>query len=63
MVVQDVPKVLKGRAVPALMATGRVMGAYGMTFAAVGGIFAAVDVRTPLSPFAQLCALVIISFN
>ena len=39
------PKVLKGRAVPAAMATARVMGAYGMTFAAVGGIFAAVDVR------------------
>ena len=36
---------LKGRAVPALMATGRVMGAYGATFAAVGSVFAAVDVR------------------
>jgi hypothetical protein len=42
---QDVPKVLKGKAWPALMATGRVMGVYGATFAAIGGIFAAVDVR------------------
>ena len=36
---------LKGKAWPALMATGRVMGVYGATFAAIGGIFAAVDVR------------------
>ncbi len=36
---------LKGRALPALLATGRVMGVYGVTFAAIGGIFAAVDVR------------------
>ncbi len=42
---QDVPKVLKGKALPALLATGRVMGAYGATFAAIGGLFAAVDVR------------------
>jgi hypothetical protein len=42
---QDVPKVLKGKALPALLATGRVMGVYGVTFAAIGGIFAAVDVR------------------
>ena len=42
---QDVPKVLKGKAWPALVATGRVMGVYGATFAAIGGIFAAVDVR------------------
>ena len=38
---------LKGKAWPALVATGRVMGVYGMTFAAIGGIFAAVDVRAP----------------
>jgi hypothetical protein len=44
---QDVPKVLKGKAWPALVATGRVMGMYGVTFAAIGGIFAAVDVRAP----------------
>ncbi len=36
---------LKGKAWPALVATGRVMGVYGATFAAIGGIFAAVDVR------------------
>jgi len=42
---QDVPKVLKGKALPALVATTRVMGVYGATFAAIGGIFAAVDVR------------------
>jgi hypothetical protein len=42
---QDVPKVLKGKALPALLATGRVMGAYSVTFAAIGGLFAAVDVR------------------
>eukprot|EP00976_Prorocentrum_cordatum_P073279 1181022-Prorocentrum_minimum.AAC.5 len=39
----DVPKVLKGRAFPALMATSRVMGSYGITFAAVGAAFASTE--------------------
>lgn len=43
--VQDVPKVLKGKAFPALLATGRGMGIYGATFAAIGAAFSAVDVR------------------
>jgi hypothetical protein len=42
---QDVPKGLKGKAVPALLATTRGMGASGATLAAIGGVFAAVDVR------------------
>lgn len=37
---------LKGQAWPALRATGRIMGSSSLTFAAVGGIFAAVDVRS-----------------
>ena len=36
---------LKGKALPALLATGRAMGASSITFAAIGGLFAAVDVR------------------
>lgn len=47
VLVQDVPKVLKGKALPALVATGRVMGVYGATFAAIGAAFSAVDVRLP----------------
>jgi len=47
---QDVPKVLKGKALPALLATGRVMGGHSVTFAAIGGIFAAVDVRAARWP-------------
>jgi hypothetical protein len=39
--------VLKNKALPALAATGRVMGRYSLTMAAVGGVFAAVDVRAP----------------
>lgn len=48
---------LKGKALPALLATGRVMGAYGITFAAIGGIFAAVDVRSARAgrPFPRCC--------
>ena len=36
---------LRGKALPALLATGRAMGASSFTFAAIGGVFAAVDVR------------------
>jgi len=39
----DVPKVMKGKAFPALMSTGRVMGSYGVTFAAVGAAFASTE--------------------
>mmetsp|Transcript_20230 Transcript_20230/g.65858 ORF Transcript_20230/g.65858 Transcript_20230/m.65858 type:complete len:160 (+) Transcript_20230:61-540(+) len=39
----DVPAVMKGRAWPALAATLRVMGSYGMTFGFIGGAFAAGD--------------------
>lgn len=37
---------LRGKALPALIATGRVMGSYGATFAAIGAAFSAVDVRS-----------------
>jgi import inner membrane translocase subunit TIM22 len=39
----DVPKVMKGKAVPALMKTGKVMGATGVTFAAIGASYAAAE--------------------
>mmetsp|Transcript_4866 Transcript_4866/g.8415 ORF Transcript_4866/g.8415 Transcript_4866/m.8415 type:complete len:158 (+) Transcript_4866:179-652(+) len=39
----DVPKVMKNRAFPALMSTSRVMGSYGITFAAVGAAFASTE--------------------
>lgn len=43
---------LRGKALPALIATGRVMGSYGATFAAIGATFSAVDVR-PLAEFSS----------
>lgn len=39
----DVPRVMKGKAVPALMKTGKVMGATGVTFAAIGASYAAAE--------------------
>eukprot|EP00249_Psilotum_nudum_P001660 c14287_g1_i1 orf=152-622(+) len=40
---QDVPAVERNVALPALKKTGRMMGNYGLTFAAVGGVFAFTD--------------------
>lgn len=40
---QDVPAVERNVALPALKKTGRIMGNYGLTFAAIGGIFAFTD--------------------
>jgi import inner membrane translocase subunit TIM22 len=37
---QDVPAVERNVALPALKKTGRIMGNYGLTFAAIGGLFA-----------------------
>ena len=37
---------LRNKAMPALLATARVMGHHSLTFAAVGGLYAAVDVRS-----------------
>lgn len=37
---QDVPAVERNVALPALKKTGRMMGSYGLTFGAIGGIFA-----------------------
>jgi import inner membrane translocase subunit TIM22 len=37
---QDVPAVERNVALPALKKTGRIMMNYGLTFAAIGGIFA-----------------------
>ena len=37
---QDVPAVERNVALPALRKTGRIMGSYGLTFGAIGGIFA-----------------------
>lgn len=37
---QDVPAVERNVALPALRKTGRIMGNYGLTFAAIGGLFA-----------------------
>lgn len=40
---QDVPAVERNVAMPALRKTGRIMGNYGLTFAAIGGLFAFTD--------------------
>jgi len=37
---QDVPAVERNLALPAMLKTGRIMGNYGLTFAAIGGLFA-----------------------
>lgn len=39
----DVPKVMKGKALPGLMKTGKVMGATGITFAFIGASYAAAE--------------------
>eukprot|EP01018_Ginkgo_biloba_P033143 Gb_39940 [translate_table: standard] len=39
----DVPRVEREVALPGLIRTGRLMGNYGLTFAAIGGIFAFTD--------------------
>eukprot|EP00244_Chara_vulgaris_P010373 TRINITY_DN474_c0_g1_i1.p1 TRINITY_DN474_c0_g1~~TRINITY_DN474_c0_g1_i1.p1 ORF type:complete len:157 (-),score=36.54 TRINITY_DN474_c0_g1_i1:583-1053(-) len=40
---QDVPVVERNQSLPALKRTAKVMGSYGATFAAIGGVFAATD--------------------
>lgn len=40
---QDVPAVERNVALPALRKTGRIMGNYGLTFAAIGGLFSFTD--------------------
>eukprot|EP00245_Coleochaete_scutata_P003385 TRINITY_DN14995_c0_g1_i1.p1 TRINITY_DN14995_c0_g1~~TRINITY_DN14995_c0_g1_i1.p1 ORF type:complete len:159 (-),score=41.19 TRINITY_DN14995_c0_g1_i1:468-944(-) len=40
---KDVPAVERNQALPALKKTARVMGSYGVTFAAIGGVFAAAE--------------------
>lgn len=40
---QDVPAVERNVALPALKKTGKIMGNYGLTFAAIGGLFAFTD--------------------
>eukprot|EP00897_Mesotaenium_endlicherianum_P003973 jgi/Mesen1/3603/ME000020S03135 len=40
---QDIPAVQRNQAMPALMKTGKIMGAYGLLFAAIGGVFSFTD--------------------